>query len=246
MRHVLPALGLALLVAPQTPPARAQMPRVAPSLASPPRPMLVRRGWPLGFHIDPDDPGRHIGRGHPLYGTSWLNRPWHADWFLGRMDADTLIAGQVGQDDTILGGYRVGRDWSHYWGSELQVAFGYPDSVGPSGEPLGPSGRLVTWDVRLLHYPWGDARWRPFLLWGLGVAELRFTDPSSGLGRREVLLHMPWGFGVKHFWRRWAVLRLDATDNLVFGNRGLERMHNLSLTVGVELHWGWPALRYQW
>ena len=35
--------------------------------------------------------GRHVGRGIPLESTSWKNRPYHVDWFLGSFLGDELI-----------------------------------------------------------------------------------------------------------------------------------------------------------
>ena len=78
---------------------------------------------PLFQHRSPDHPARHVGFGEPLVGTSWLNRPFHAGWLVGGLFGDDLIAGQVDQDEDIFGGYRLGWDFDHYWGSELRFAF---------------------------------------------------------------------------------------------------------------------------
>ena len=54
-------------------------------------------GWSHRFpfvefrHGNPDDPGRHVGKGNPLEGTSWLNRPWHVGFFLGALYGDDVI-----------------------------------------------------------------------------------------------------------------------------------------------------------
>ncbi len=192
---------------------------------------------------DPNDPGRHIGRGQPLIGTSWLNRPFHVDWFIGTIVPDPLIAGRVDQKGSVFGGYRFGRDFDHYWGWEFRFAFSYPEVKSPVGAPLAGNSRDLFYDLNTLYYPWGDARWRPYFSWGLGVANFYFTD-ELGTGHFETLFSMPFGVGVKYQFRHWLVLRFDAKDNLAFAGSGLDTMHNLSFTLGVEVRFGGRHPRY--
>lgn len=192
---------------------------------------------------DSNDPGRHIGRGQPLSGTSWLNRPVHADWFIGAMVPDSLIAGRVNQEGGIIGGYRFGRDFDHYWGWEFRFAFSYPELTSPGGTGLSGNSRDLFYDFNTLYYPWGDSRWRPYFTWGLGVAKFDFTD-ELGARNFETLFSMPFGFGVKWQCRHWLTLRFDALDNLSFAGGGLDTMHNLSFTLGVEVRFGGRRPRY--
>ena len=57
--------------------------------------------------------GRNVGRGIPLKGTSWLNRPFHVDWFLGPLLGDDLIRNRVSQDNVLFGGLRFGFDFDY-------------------------------------------------------------------------------------------------------------------------------------
>lgn len=196
-----------------------------------------RRSY-LGLpYSDPDAPGRHVGWGQPLVGTSWLNRPLHLGWLVGTVVGDDLIDGVVGQEADLFGGYRIGWDFDHYWGLEYRLAFARPDvqDVAAASSP-----RIVRhWysDFHLLHYPWGDSRWRPFLSVGLGWASFEFTDAQE-TDYDETLFHVPIGAGVKYYVGKWMSLRLDVTDNLALAGSGLDTMHNLSISFGVDGHFG--------
>ncbi len=190
---------------------------------------------------DPDSPNRHRGLGQPLEGTSWRNRPIHADWFVGWLWGDQLIGGRVGQGENLFGGYRIGYDFGHYWGAELRAGFAYPEVH--AGSLASTNSRDVFWDAHALFYPWGDARWRPYASLGLGAAGFHFVD-DQGRSVDQYLVHMPLGIGVKYQWKRWLALRADLMDNLAIGSSGLNTMNNFSATVGVEVHCGLRRVKY--
>jgi len=180
---------------------------------------------------------RHMGRGEPMSGTSWLNRPYHVDWFVGGLFGDTLIGGRLDQGNDAFGGVRLGWDYDHYWGAELRYAGSKLGIFDADGTPLSESSSVGIVDLSVAYYPWGDARWRPYLTLGAGVAGFSFIDE---LGQRfdETLLTLPFGFGIKYYMQHWLVLRADFLDNLAFADSGLETMHNLSVSVGSEIRWG--------
>ena len=197
-------------------------------------------------HSDPDDPGRHVGKGQPLEGTSWLNRPLYAGWFVGALFGDDLINGQVMQDGGFFGGYRLGWDFDHYWGSEMRLALTYLDLTNAEGLPLSDSSRDIFWDVHLLHYPWGDSRWRPYCSIGLGMASFKFED-EAGRPLSESLFHLPLGFGIKFYARSWLVFRCELHDNIAFGGKRVDEMQSFSFTSGVEVRMGGrPKSYYPW
>ena len=192
-----------------------------------------------------EHPQRQSWRGGPLAGTSWLNRPAHVGWLVGGIFADDVISGQLGQDNDIFGGYRVGYDFDHYWGAEFRFAFANPALIGAAA-PVGRDSRLLFYDAHLAYYPWGDTQWRPYLSAGLGAANVRATD-AAGIGYNELLFHVPIGIGLKHHWRRWCVLRADLHDNIAIGAGGIDTMHNVTFTFGVEVHsGGQPTSYYPW
>jgi hypothetical protein len=180
---------------------------------------------------------RHISRGDPLHGTSWLNRPTAASVFIGSWLGDTLITDDVRQASASLAGFRLGQDLSHFWGTEFRFGLANGGLEYVSDTPTNRECRNLVADVHLLYYPWGDSRWRPFASVGAGIAGFHFVDPD-GYEIDQTIFHMPFGFGLKYLWRRSFVFRFDATDNLSFGTSGLHAMHNWSLTGGVEYRWG--------
>jgi hypothetical protein len=205
-----------------------------------------RPWWMLSFirscHGDPNHPHRHVGLGHPLEGTSWLNRPWHASAFVGSTSTGALTQ-VVTQGDTGVWGFRLGNDCDHYWGWEARCAFSEPTTTnGNTGDILG-TGTMYFYDVSLLFYPWGDARWRPYLTAGLGMANVRFNDERD-IGIAEALVHIPFGLGLKYQLDRWLALRFEFMDELVFGSANIRTMNGFSLTGGVEIHFGGWRRRY--
>ncbi len=187
---------------------------------------------------DPDYPNRHVGKGQPLIGRSWLNRHLYVGAFGGGLFGDEIIRGRVDQKNGTFGGVRIGWDTDHYWAWETRAAVSQLGLIGAAGQ-----SDVRMWDVSLVHHPWGDAKWRPFLSVGAGLASFDFADDR---GRRldELLLQVPAGVGIKHYVRNWLTLRLDAYDNIAFGDAGLRTMHNFSFTGVVELRFGGPRTIY--
>jgi len=197
--------------------------------------------------------GRNVGKGVPMEGTSWLNRPYHVDWFLGPLLGDDLITNRVSQDNVLFGGLRLGWDFDYFWGIEWRLGWADPHASysEPLVEPVDVS--YVVSDVDLLYYPWGDAKVRPFLLWGLGVTQLDFRD-DLGRNRHATLATMPFGAGVQFHQWPWLVWRLEVVDNLAFGADEVSTMNNVALTAGMELrlgarpasYWPWRSSRSIW
>ncbi len=190
----------------------------------------------LGNGLAQPLPTRHRGIGIPLQRTSWRNRPWYAGWQIGQLRGDDLVRGTVWQHSAVTGGYWLGYDFDHYWGAEMDWSFAYPrisDGVGN----VRRSGRMVFWDVQLLHYPWGDARYRPYFKAGFGVTGVHFEDEQGRYFNRG-LVTFPLGFGLKYFWKKWLALRLDITDHIAVGSGRVSSMHNWSFVGGIEWRFG--------
>ena len=66
------------------------------------------RNW--GFRHSSTD-GRFIDKNVPLAHSSWLNRPYHIDWFIGPMLSDNLDGARVSQSNDLFGGLRAGWDF---------------------------------------------------------------------------------------------------------------------------------------
>lgn len=197
--------------------------------------------------------GRNVGRGVPLHGTSWLNRPYHVDWFLGPLLGDDLITNRVSQDNVLFGGLRLGWDFDYYWGIEWRFGWADPHAsyADPIVEPVDVS--YVVSDVNIIYYPWGDSKVRPYLLWGLGVTQLDFLDDED-FNRHATLATMPFGLGVQFRQTPWLAWRLEFLDNLAFGADQVSTMNNVSFSAGMEWrlgarpnsYWPWRSSRKIW
>lgn len=190
-------------------------------------------------------PGHHVGRGEPLIGTTWLNRPIFAGFFIGGLNGDTLVPGEINQSVGFMGGIRLGWDYDLYWGLETRVAFtslgldfaGYPGLASLSND-------VLMWDSSLVYYPWGDSRWRPFFEVGVGLWDNDFLD-RYGVRHSDAVLAIPFGLGLKYRVSDWITFRTELIDNLVFGgNAGFETQNNLSLTSGLEFRFGGTRKSY--
>jgi hypothetical protein len=188
-------------------------------------------------HGDPNDPYRHIGLGQPLIGTSWRNRPIFVGAFVGGILMDDIESGGIYQNDTAFVGLRIGYDFDHYWGMEMRGAFARPDLADGSGQPFFPASRDNFADMDLVFYPFGDARWRPYFLAGIGFQSFRFNN-LDGKRISETPMDIPLGFGVKYFYSPWFTLRFDFVDNMCLGNARISGMHNLAFMSGVEFRFG--------
>lgn len=202
----------------------------------------------------PSHNGRDVGLGQPLRGTSWLNRPQYVGWFFGILAGDNLINQRVDQNTDLFGGYRFGWDMDHFWATEFRLGWAALNLSDNQVPPRNRTSNLIVGDVSFLYYPWGDARWRPYVSMGLGASSFDFVD-DVGIKHDDTLFALPIGFGIKYLTeRRWLALRADVTDNIAFSDAGLDSMHNVGITFGVEIHygvqpktyWPWHPSRHMW
>ncbi len=197
--------------------------------------------------------GRHVGRGIPLEGTSWRNRPYHVDWFVGPLLGDSLIDNRVNQENVLMGGVRIGWDFDYYWGIEWRYARADPNAQFSTPQPVPNEVSYSLSDIDLIYYPWGDSKVRPYYLLGIGAAQIDFTD-DAGINHDATLATMPLGIGIQFHQASWLLWRLEILDNLSFGADGLSTMHNVSITAGMELrlgarpasYWPWRTSRKIW
>jgi hypothetical protein len=212
-------------------------------------------------------PDQSAGLGLPRLRESWLYRPLSVGFFLGGVQGNSLIDDWVGEKQGVLGGVRLGWDHDCSWGGEMRFASGSVDIYDTQRAKLAqweadnaagmaadnPRRRrfeprdgldLFLWDVDLLYYPCGDSALRPYLLTGIGIAHISFYDRlSRDLG--EVMVGMPVGLGLKCRLEDWLALRLECLDNIAFaGGTGLNTLHHVSLTGGVEIRFGGPRRAY--
>ena len=197
--------------------------------------------------------GRHVGRGLPLEGTSWKNRPYHVDWFSGPLLGDDLIDNRVAQDNELFGGLRIGWDFDYYWGIEARFGWANPNVQFEQPQAVADNGSYFVSDIDIVYYPWGDSKVRPYMLLGAGLARIDFVDDNN-VNFNTTLFTMPFGAGMQFSQWPWLVWRLELLDNLSYGADGVDTMHNISLTAGMEFrlgsrpssYWPWRSSRTVW
>lgn len=213
------------------------------------RPFDWMRHW--GFHHSSTE-GRFLDKGLAMERSSWLNRPYHVDWFLGPLLADGPVDGRVSQSNEMFGGLRIGWDFDYYWGVEWRFGWADPQLLADDID-TELSGKYFVSDVDFIYYPWGDTKVRPYAQWGLGVTEVGSVRPDGG-GQVATLLSMPLGVGVRFPQTHWLAWRLEIIDNLAFGADGVDTMNNFAFTAGMELrlgarpnsYWPWRSSRTIW
>ena len=199
---------------------------------------------PLRLHHSSID-GRSVGRGQPLRGTSWLNRPFEVGVDFGALVTTKAFAPNSRRNNDILGALHAGWDWDHYWGSQFRFAWSTPDLAMGVGNVI-PSNNFYIYDLSLMYYPWGDSRVRPYYRAGFGLTNVNLIN-DLGSKQNESLFTIPFGVGVKYQIHRTMVFRGEIVDNLAFGQNDVGTLNNFTLTFGVEwrfggqppTYWGW-------
>jgi hypothetical protein len=200
--------------------------------------------FPLRLHHSSID-GRSVGRGQPLRGTSWLNRPFEVGVDFGALITTNEFSPNSRRNNDILGDFHLGWDWDHYWGSQFRFVWSTPDVANYSGDVI-PSNNFYIYDFSFMYYPWGDSRVRPYYRAGFGVTNVNLIN-DLGSKQTESLFTIPFGVGLKYQLHRTVVFRGEIVDNLAFGQNDVNTLNNFTLAFGVEwrfggqppTYWGW-------
>jgi len=190
----------------------------------------------------------------------WLYRPLSAGVFFGAAFGSDLVPDWVSEKTGFLGGVRVGWDFDPYWGVEARYAFGnirlsdsdraiaerdYWAEATPSwnyNENARYSARNIL-DVSMLYYFRGDVRLRPYLLFGIGYASIRFDD-ILGEHWTHSTVDMPLAVGIKYLCSDQFALRFEVNDTILVGNSDLETIHDFNITLGLEARFGGSRRSY--
>jgi hypothetical protein len=99
-------------------------------------------------------------------------------------------------------------------------------------------------DIDFLYYPWGDAHFRPYLLFGIGTDRIKFTD-RLGTNYARILFGMPVGLGFKYHMNDWLIFRVECTDNIALaGGSVFQTQQNFSATGAFEVRLGRTRMQY--
>ncbi|MDA7950220.1 MAG: hypothetical protein MPJ24_01940 [Pirellulaceae bacterium] len=203
---------------------------------------LWDRWHPRFERTNPDDPLRHVGKGEPLEGTSWLHRPWHGGVFVGSLAGSRLTV-QVREGSTMIGGLRLGKELDHFWGAELRLASADFDINDHQSPAIRRKSRNWMVDMNLNYYPWGDSKWRPYAGFGVGVAGIHFVD-ETGKKIDAHGIHTPITLGLKVRQTKNLIWRAGLTDNLFWGTGGIRALDRFSFSGGLDFHYGFKHQSY--
>ena len=192
----------------------------------------------------PDSEKDH-GIGLPLEGRGWRTDPFSISGFSGATAGATLIPGQVHLRPSYYGGINLGWDYDHYWGIEKRLGFGALNLVNGNHDPIGGTNLSITGEYRLMYYPLGDTRWRPFLTAGVGWSDFYFSD-DHGDKHLDTVGMVPFGLGVKYLQNKNLALRIDLIDEVTFGSGALSTFHYVALTAGLEVRYGRRLIKMPW
>ncbi len=200
--------------------------------------------------------GPDKGCGQPLLMRSWQDHPYYFGGFVGYIYGSQLVDNMIDQNSGANGGLKLGYYFNDYWGVESRLHFAsidiqetdygrevydswyaaaYPD--GPYRPLTTRSNHLTTFDVSVQYYPLGNAKWRPFFTYGLGVTRESFID-TYGVNNRVDAISMPIGVGLRYWWNEHLAIQADLIDNIVFSTGQAKTQGNFAFTVGVAYSFG--------
>jgi hypothetical protein len=209
----------------------------------------VCRRLPQGMipYVGPRTPEdqKDRGLGLPLVGRGWRSQPFSISTFAGVTNGDPLISGRVYQNTSFYGGLNFSWDYDHYWGIEKRLGFGALNLTDGGGRTLPDTGLSVTGEYRLMYYPWGDSRWRPFVTAGVGWSDIYFQN-DRGATHLDTVGMIPFGLGIKYLSTERLALRVDLVDEFTFGTEELTNFHYVALTAGIEFRYGRRLLKMPW
>ncbi len=199
--------------------------------------------------------------GSPVYHEPWINRPFSVGVFVGPIVGSPLLNDWVGQQTGTIAGMRFGWDMDDDYGMEVRLATAnipvydadpaIEAQLAQNADGLPPPWLAGTrnadhfiFDIDFLYYPWGDAHFRPYLLFGVGTDRIKFAD-RLGVQYARILLGMPVGLGFKTHLNDWLVFRVEFTDNIALaGGSIFQTQQNFSATGAFEVRLGRTKMQY--
>ncbi len=163
----------------------------------------------------------------------------------------------IDQKSGAMGGLILGYNISEYWGIESRLHFASIDiretargrqefndwyaAMFPDDNFVPAlttrTNRLSVFDVSVHYYPLGNAKWRPFFKYGLGLARESFID-TYGRKYREDTMTMPFGVGLRYWWNEHLAIQADVVDNVVFSSGMAKTQNNVAFCIGLTYSFG--------
>ena len=192
----------------------------------------------------PDDQ-KDLGIGIPLPGKGWRTQPFSVSTFVGVTAGGPLVRDHVHQQASFYGGFNFGWDYDHYWGIEKRLGLGALNLTNESHQSISGAAMSVTGEYRLMYYPLGDTRWRPFLTGGVGWSDFYFND-DHGANHLDTVGMIPVGLGLKYFCNQRVAVRIDLIDEITIGTGDLSNFQYVAFTAGVEYRYGKQLFHIPW
>lgn len=183
----------------------------------------------------------------PLLGQSWRYRPFSLSGFVGGMFGDDMQDRHLEQQASVVAGWRAGWDMGAYIGGEVRSWYSNPATKFHPATNDQLEAHLFALDVDVLYYPWGETRLRPYFMAGVGFVDVVYHDqPTTKVD--DMMLTLPFGVGVKYRLDNRFVLRSEFIDNFSLQGSVTDDMHNLAITMGLEVRFGGGDRRsyYPW
>ena len=213
--------------------------------------------------------GPDKGVGMPLVGKSWLDHPYYFGGFIGSMSGSQLVSRMINQSSGGTGGLMFGYNFNDYWGLESRLHFSAIDirdteyarqlfeaaweQDNPGMLPPPQTSRtneLTILDVSVHYYPLGNAKWRPYFKYGLGVGQQKFVN-TFGYRETSDVFTMPMGLGLRYWWNERIAFQMDLNNNMIFASGIAKTQNNFAFTMGLTYSFGtgrrtppvyyWPA-----
>lgn len=184
------------------------------------------------------------GIGIPLQSGGWRAQPFSISGFAGATNGGPLIRNHVLERPSFYGGANFAWDYDHYWGIEKRLGFGALNLTNAQHQLL-QTGLSVTGEYRLMWYPLGDTRWRPFLTAGIGWSDFYFQDDFNH-HHLDTLFLFPFGGGLKYLLNDRLAVRIDMIDELTFAGGSVNTFHYVALVAGLEIRYGQKLINWHW
>jgi hypothetical protein len=208
---------------------------------------FVQRWFPEGLipGWNPTPDARKTrGIGTPIQQGGWRAQPFAISGFAGATNGGPLVRNHVLERPSFYGGANFSWDYDHYWGIEKRLGFGALNLTDAQHHLL-QTGLSVTGEYRLMWYPLGDTRWRPFLTTGVGWSDFYFQDDYNH-HHLDTLFCFPFGGGIKYLLTDRLALRIDMIDELTLGGGTMNTFNYVALTAGLEIRYGHKLLNWSW
>jgi hypothetical protein len=190
------------------------------------------------------DSRKDLGIGVPLRSGGWRAQPFAISGFAGATNGGPLIRGHVLERPSFYGGANFAWDYDHYWGIEKRLGFGALNLTNAQHQLL-QTGLSVTGEYRLMWYPLGDTRWRPFLTAGIGWSDFYFQDDYNH-HHLDTLFLFPFGGGLKYLVNDRLAVRIDMIDEVTFAGGSVNTFHYVALVAGLEVRYGRKLINWHW